>query len=166
MAAGEDQPQHVVAETILVRCGRGQDVGRELRLDLEIALFGAEPDLTPDPVDRLVAADIDQPRARIFRRLGPLLDRRRKGLLQRLFGEFEVADETDQRRQNAARLVTEYALDFAVAHPMLMPRRLRPERQRVHENTMIGRTSIEPNFADGTRAAIAVASSRFFASIR
>jgi hypothetical protein len=157
VAAGEDQPQHVVAERIGVLVGRC-DLLRDRGLGLEVALLRAEQDLPAQTVDRLVPSDIDQPGARIsrnaFRR--PLLDRRREGFLQRLLGELEIADEADQRREDATRLLPEDPLDILRVVASVCR----------HPKTMTGRTSMEPNLAEGTRAAIAIASSRFFASIR
>jgi hypothetical protein len=46
---------------------------------------------------------------------------------------FEVADEADQRRQDATRLVAENPFDLAVAHTVLAPRRSQPERRGRHE---------------------------------
>ena len=81
-------------------------------------LLAAKRDLPADPVDRLVASDIDQPGARIGRRIGggPALQRDREGILQRVLGEIEIADEADQRRQRPTRLVTEYFFDLARGH--------------------------------------------------
>jgi hypothetical protein len=86
--------------------------------------------------------------------------------LQDFLGQLEIADEPDQGRENATRLIAEQLFDLLVAHPFSVMRRLQPDRHGGYEYTMMGRTSIEPNFADGTRAAIAVASSRSLASIR
>ncbi len=81
-------------------------------------LLAAKRDLPADPVDRLVASDIDQPRPRIGRPLGggPAFQRNGKGLLQNVFGEIEIADETDQRRQRPPRLVAKYFFDFNGGH--------------------------------------------------
>ena len=132
VAAGEDQPQHVVAERIVVRVGR-RSLARDRGLGLDIALLGAQPDLTPDAVDCLVAPDVDEPCARVFRHRGPLFERGRECVLHGLLGEFEVTDEADQRRQNATRLVTENLFDLAFAHPVLALRRSQPERRSRHE---------------------------------
>jgi hypothetical protein len=40
-----------------------------------------------------------------------MLDRRYEGILDRLLGEVEVADRTDQPGNDAARLLTEDAID-------------------------------------------------------
>jgi len=67
-------------------------------------------DLPANAVDRLVARDIDQPGPRIGWRLGrwPAFQRNRKGLLQNVFGEIEIADEADQRGERPPRLVAKY----------------------------------------------------------
>ena len=54
-------------------------------------------------VDCLEAAGRDEPRARIVGQpfVRPLLDRRRKGVVHRLFGAIEIAEQADQGRQHA-----------------------------------------------------------------
>jgi hypothetical protein len=92
------------------------------------------------------------------------------------FGEIEVADQADQRREDPARLVAIEVLD---RHALLATDRSktslsphREERVRVrgekgrYPTSITGRTSIEPIFADGTRAAMPRASSRFAAWMR
>ena len=116
MAAGEDQPQHVVVERgVSLASSRGCRV--EQQLVRQLCLLAAKRDLPADAVDRLVAADIDQPGPRIGRRIGgrPALQRHRERILQRVLGEIEIADEADQRRQRPARLVAEYFFDFGWA---------------------------------------------------
>ena len=81
-------------------------------------LLVAKRDIAANAVDRLVAADIDQPRARIGRAFSsrPALQRHREGVLQRIFRQIEIADETDQGRQRPARLVAEDGFDFGGGH--------------------------------------------------
>ena len=57
-------------------------------------------------VDRLEAAGRHEPRARVRRHAvaRPLLERRAERVVQRLFGEVEVAEKTDQRGEHAPRL--------------------------------------------------------------
>ncbi|MHC2316297.1 hypothetical protein ACVIHC_003343 [Bradyrhizobium diazoefficiens] len=104
MAAGEDQPQHVVVER------RRRLVGR-LRVELELMherlLLAAEHGLPPDAINRLVAADIDEPGARIIGHLArrPAFERDREGILECVLGEIEIADEADQRGKHPPRLV-------------------------------------------------------------
>ena len=113
MAAGKDQPQHVVVERGARRPRRRppRSCSNSLR---QLALLAAKRDLPADPVDRLVASDIDQPRPRIGRRIGggPAFQRHRERILQRILGEIEIADQADQRRQRPTRLVAEYFFDF------------------------------------------------------
>src|ERR1700704_3434202 len=108
MAAGEDQAQHVVAEGIVVLLRR-YDLPRDLGLGLEVPAFRPEQDLPAQAIDRLVTSDIDQPGARVRRHAGgrPLLDRCRERLQQGLLRELEIADEADQRREDATRLLPE-----------------------------------------------------------
>jgi len=71
---------------------------------------------------------------------GPALGGRREGLLRGLLGELEVAEEADERGQDAAPLVAEDLLD---------------------QRATTGRIStLPPNRAAGTRAATAMAASR------
>ena len=113
MAAGEDQPQHVVVEHGVVALV-GRNVGVEQHFMGQRGLLVAKRDLPANAVDRLVAPDIDQPRPRIGRRFSawPALQCRRKGLLQYVLGEIEIADEADQRGQRPPRLVAKYFFDF------------------------------------------------------
>ena len=86
-------------------------VGHELGFDLRA--LGEEVHVTPQAVDRLVAADIDQPGARVCRDAfaGPLDKRRGESILHGIFGEFEIAEQPDQRSQYAATLVAEQQPD-------------------------------------------------------
>ena len=56
--------------------------------------------LTTDPVDGAVAGGGDDPGARVVResRLRPALERRRKGILHRVLGAFEIAEDAGQDR--------------------------------------------------------------------
>ena len=141
-------------------------VGHEIGFDL--LAFGEEAHMPPQPIDRLVTADIDQPGARIVRDAfaRPLRERRGEGILHRIFGQFEIAEEPDQRGHHAAAFIAEHELDLIRHDSCLHGFCLRlPFRQACFGRllrsgqlyTMIGRTSIEPIFADGTRAAIPVA---------
>src|SRR5439155_16731840 len=66
---------------------------------------GVEPGTTAHGVDGLEAAGGDEPGARIGRHAlaRPLLDRRGEGFVQRLLCEFEAAEQTDERGEDAAR---------------------------------------------------------------
>ncbi len=122
MAADENQPQHVIAEAVVVRLER-QHVAGKRGLGLKVRALGAQPHLPADAVDRLMAADIHQPGARIIRNRAPLLERGRKCFLQHFLGKLEIADEADQGRENATPLVAEQVLDLLAAHPSLAPER-------------------------------------------
>ena len=69
--------------------------------------LGKKAHMPPKTVDRLVAADIDEPGAGICRDAfaRPLNKRRGEGILHRIFGELEIAEQADQRGQNAAALL-------------------------------------------------------------
>src|SRR6516225_10938956 len=93
----------------------------------QLVLLAAECGLPAHAIDCLVACDIDAPCPRIGWRLGrrPAFQRNRKGLLQRVFGKIEIADEADQRGQRPPRLVAEYPVDFERRHAATLPDRCR-----------------------------------------
>ena len=117
-------------------------------------LFG-EARAASQAIDRLVPRRLNEPGARIVRqpRRRPLLESRRERLVNHLLGEVEVAEEADQCREDAPR--------FRAIEPA---NGVGDRRWSYIDNT--GLTSIEPIRALGTRAAIAHASSRSFASIK
>ncbi len=57
-------------------------------------------------VDRFEAAGRDEPRARVVGHTvaRPLLDRRGEGVVHRLFGAIEIAEQADERREHAPRV--------------------------------------------------------------
>ena len=83
-------------------------------LGFDLFALGQKAHMTPQPVDRLVAADIDEPGARIGRDAfaRPLHERRGEGILHGVLGELKVAEQADQRGQNAAALVAEQQSDL------------------------------------------------------
>ena len=96
MATGEDEPQAIVGNLvgIVVRLlGHVGRLGRGVRVELLL-----EPRPAADPVDRLVARRLDDPRARELGDTGgrPLVDRGREGSPGGLFRHVEIADEADQ----------------------------------------------------------------------
>ena len=114
-----------------------------------------------DRVDRLVARDLGQPRARLvggaFER--PARERVGERVLDDLLGEIEVAVRHADRRG-------EYARAFAAEHVLDRGGRRGAHRASLDHIPWIGRISIEPNFALGIRAATARASSRSLALIK
>src|SRR5262249_1639074 len=122
---------------------------------------------TPHSVDRRVACGGRDPGAGVARDplLGPYLERLREGVLHRLLGEVEVAEDTDQRRDRPTRFLTEQAIDGGVVVAPVV----RQPNWFITSGALkstIGRTSIEPNFAPGHAPPSCSASSRSFASIR
>ena len=102
MAAGEDQPQPVVLEALVVALGGVTcRVGEPLR---ELGLRPVEPRPSAHRVDGLEAAGRDEPRPGLLGDsfLRPALHRRREGVVERLLGEVEVAEEADQGGEDAA----------------------------------------------------------------
>src|SRR5262245_20063218 len=104
MTAREDQPQPIVLD-VLGFTGYGAH-GLCLEALGQLRLGRVEAGAAAHGVDGLEAAGGYEPRARVGRRPRPrpLLDRGREGLVQRLLGELEAAEEADQRGEDAARL--------------------------------------------------------------
>ena len=162
VAAGEDQPELVVRD-------RGHLVlrgGEQHRLPagrLERLVTGDRRGLVresaraPRPVDGTVAGRRRDPRARVGRDAvrGPALERDDVRVRDRLLGEVEVAEDPDQRRDRPPVLLAEGTGDGIAGRGI-----------GDQPNSTIGRTSILPNRAPGTRAAASMAASRSFASIR
>jgi hypothetical protein len=112
VTAGEDQAQAVIGQLVV-------------ELLVQLSLFGASrsrPSSTsfftsrvraPEAIDRLVAGDPGYPGAGILRRpvAGPALERHHEGLLHRLLGGVEVAEDADEARDRPPRLVPEQAVD-------------------------------------------------------
>jgi len=107
MTAGEDQLEALVADRRVVHLFL-----RGCRHVEQSGLRG-ERAIAADAVDRAVAPRRHQPRARICRRplAGPALGGDRKRFLRGFLGEVEVAEEADQRREDAAPLVVEDLLE-------------------------------------------------------
>src|SRR5215470_374691 len=103
MAAGEDQAQPIVLDALLVV--RRRFVGDRFDF-LSDVLDRSEAGAAPYAVDRLEASRRDEPGARIRRQAfpRPLLERGAKSVVQPLLGEIEVAQQTHERREDAARL--------------------------------------------------------------
>ncbi len=124
MAAREDQSQHVVAEN-LIAVGVGNRLLRVyLCLGLQIAVGTPLQNSASQSIDGLVPTDIDQPGARVRRHAlrRPLLNGGRKCFLPGVFGQFEITDEADQRREDATRLTAEHAIEGLLIHCDSRPR--------------------------------------------
>jgi hypothetical protein len=142
MAAREDQLEPLVGEGRLVvhRVLHCFGDGQEPRLR-------SERPVAADPVDRPVAGRCHEPGARVVGQAvaRPPFGRDRERLLRGFLGEVEVAEEADQRGEDAAPLLPEDLL-----------------RQR----STNGRTSTAPVRAPGMRPATSIAASRSSASKR
>src|SRR5688572_110848 len=151
MAAGEDEAQPVVLDRIL---GRARGIARLFGLQVfNCVVGGADPRHLAHRVDALEAGRGDEPGTRVLRHavLRPLLDGRRKRLLHRLLRPVEIAEQADQRRKDAPRLL---APDFLDARPG----GVRRAASQMRGST--GRTSIvPPTRSVGIRSASASASS-------
>ncbi|MEJ2459830.1 MAG: hypothetical protein P8Y58_17500 [Novosphingobium sp.] len=110
VAAGEDQPQKVVLDLLALAHGavvvRGGDrpAGIFQRVQARPAAMA---------VDGLEAADRDQPCPGIvrFAFLRPLFEGGPKGIVQRFLGQVEVAQPSNERGEDAARLCPVDRLD-------------------------------------------------------
>jgi len=93
VAAGEDEPQLVIGDFFVL--------GRFLR---HVVLVGDLAPTAAQTIDRLEPAGRHEPGPRIRRNAvnRPPLDRGCERFLNRLLGEIEVAEETDQSGENAA----------------------------------------------------------------
>ena len=107
------------------RCGL--ESREELRLSRERLV-------APDQVDRPVSRRRDDPGAGVRRRSvpRPALDRCREGVLNRLLGEVEVAEDPGEDRDRAAELLAEGGGDrvYAAASPGPKLRGTRPRPPR------------------------------------
>ena len=111
MAAGEDEAQALVREFVRLAILGDAPAQRLERLERR-ALLRERP-LAADAVDRLVARDLRDPRARIRRDAvaRPALQRDYERLLDGLLREVEIADRPDERRDRPPRLTSEQAVD-------------------------------------------------------
>src|SRR6202521_3697899 len=102
MAAGENEAQPIILDAFAVQ--RRGIIGYVLNLLGDI-VDRDKARLSAYAVDGLEASGGDQPGPRILRHAiaRPLLERRPERIVQRFFGQVEVAEEADQCRENAAR---------------------------------------------------------------
>ncbi len=102
VAAGEDQPQPVVLDALSFP-RRGAIDGGDRLGDIVQRL---ETRSSANTVDRLETSGRYEPRMGIGGHTipRPLLHRRPEGIMQRLLGEVEVAEQADQSGKDAARL--------------------------------------------------------------
>jgi hypothetical protein len=107
MAAGEEELQALVRKG-----GRFQLVLHRL-WDLQQARLLDQGAVAADPVDRPPPGRRDQPVRRVRRDAVPRppLRRGREGLLAGFLGEIEIAEEADQRGQDAPPLLPVDALE-------------------------------------------------------
>ncbi len=111
VAAREDQPQAVVLHGS-DRFGWFVALVDERGLGVSV-MAGC---LAPEPVDGTVAGRRRDPRTGVRRQsgLGPALRRHDERFLDRLFGDVDVAEETDQRRDRTSGLVPEDAAELRI----------------------------------------------------
>lgn len=95
MAAGKDQPQAIVLDALVVPLIRIAGAGFELFGEfLQRRIMPSTPSYA---VDGLETSGRDEPSSGIgwYAVARPLFDRDSKGFMQRLFGSFKIAEETD-----------------------------------------------------------------------
>jgi hypothetical protein len=135
VTAREDQSQSIVRDRHL-GIGRTDRLEcRQLRLDRGVPgeLLGlvTQPATPAQAVDRPVPGGRRDPRAGIGgdAPVGPDLEGRDEGVLDRLLGEVEVAEDADQGRDRPSLLLAEQAVDDVVgggvarAQPAVAPAR-------------------------------------------
>jgi hypothetical protein len=109
VTAGEDQAQPLVrdrAHVILFFGAQGLESREQLRLACERALAA-------DPVERAISRGRDDPCSRIARCAftRPALDSRCEGVLYRILGELEVAEDADEDGDRTSPLLAEDGAD-------------------------------------------------------
>ncbi len=114
MAAGEHEPQPVVLDVF--GSPRRRIVGAAILLG--ILVERVEPRAPADAVYGLEATGRNQPRPRVGRHAvaRPLFECRPESVVQRLFGDIEVAEQADQGGEDAARLRPVDGI-YRFAHP-------------------------------------------------
>lgn len=110
MAAGEEQPQLVVAHHRIG--GVLADGQHHLIEQARIGLLGRAPGLAPQHVERPVARNGGEPGGRVVRRAvtGPPLQCFHHRVLHGVFSEGDVAGEPHEGGQHAATLVSDHLL--------------------------------------------------------
>ena len=103
MAAGEDQAQPVVFDAFVVHASAIVACQRTSR-SVDIVRQRLESGAPAHCIDGLEPAGRNEPGARIGGHAiaRPLLQRRPERVVQRLFGEIEVAEQADQRGEDVA----------------------------------------------------------------
>ncbi len=119
MTAREDEPEPIVLDghrILLVRRVDGRELGLDRRDPAELLGLLAQPPSAAQSIDRPVARGGRDPGARVARDPAnrPRLEGRDEGLLDDFFGQIEVAQDTDQRRDRPTLLLAEDALDDIV----------------------------------------------------
>ena len=118
MAAGEDQPEAIILDLLVVTLlviTRGlvdvrlvdlRVVEQRFRVEGEILLCLVEAGAPAHAIDGLEACRRNQPGPRFVRnaRLEPGIERGSERLVHGLFGEIQISEEAHERRQHPARL--------------------------------------------------------------
>ena len=112
MTAGEDQPKPVVLDALVFKGRRLAGLDSELLRDSR--LRRVEPGPPPHRVDGPEPARRDEPRAGIggHALLWPSLEGSTEGIVQRVLGQLEVAEQADQGRKDPPRFRTIDGIHF------------------------------------------------------
>jgi hypothetical protein len=112
MAAGEDQPQTIVADTVGTDTVVGA-IALVVRVGPHCHLLQlGRPDRRPaQSIDGAIARGRREPRARIAGNTvtAPSVERNREGVLHALFCEIPITGDADQRRDDATPLIAKGA---------------------------------------------------------
>src|SRR5579863_389170 len=111
MTARKDQPQPLVRQR--TRPFNLFTVAAALCHPDQLLAAIVEASLLAYSIDRLVARDADNPRARILRQpvAMPLLDRARESLLRRIFRQIEISEHANERRKYSPELLAIKSFD-------------------------------------------------------
>jgi hypothetical protein len=120
VAAGEDQSQPLVGNARGHRFVHDGLVFGDCSERRELRDASAQRALAPQPVDRAVARDGDDPCQRVtgYAVARPLFGRRRVRVLDGFFGQVPVADGANQRRDRPPEVLPVQPADGADSHPL------------------------------------------------
>src|SRR5262249_54507807 len=113
VTACEDESQTIVFDAALILEGGGRRWVRTRERNRDRAQRD-RASIAPSAIDRAVTARADEPRPWVCwnRVASPRLDRDREGLLHRLLGAVEVAEEADERREDSPGVLAVHSVDL------------------------------------------------------
>ena len=157
VTAGEDESEPVVVH-VAHRLGPGSSSASRRQRGLDVAVMARR--LTTQAIDRTVAGRRGDPAAGIRRQpvRRPPLARDHERVLDRLFGDVDVTEETDQGGDDSTGFLTEDPFERRLGRRAARPARLDSVQGSV--SSWNGRTSTGPMHAADPFAAQSSASSR------